>query len=121
MPFICVYLIAILYISYQQTGDKPSKLLHIDVVNIPEKFSRRVSTAIETGQLFGENRSAFVRECVDYFEPVTPTPSKEQFNEFSRKLCDRYPSLKDARKTAYWVSKYMYNSEILADHRKLIA
>ena len=73
------------------------------VVTFPEKFSRRVSTAIETGQLVAENRSAFVRECVDFYEPIFPKPTREQFNEISRGLCDRYPMLKDAKKTVYWV------------------
>ena len=63
-----------------------------------------MSTAIETGQLAGDDRSAFVRECVDFLEPTLPKPSKEQFNDISRRLCDKYPSLKDAKKTVYWVS-----------------
>lgn len=77
-----------------------------DIANmtLPERFSRRVSSAIESGQLFGEDRSAFVRECVDYFEPILPKPSKEQFTEMSRRLCDKFPSLKDAKKAVYWVS-----------------
>ena len=59
-------------------------------VALPEKFSLRVSTAIEAGQLLAENRSAFVRECVDFLEPILPTPSKEQFNDISKRLCDKY-------------------------------
>lgn len=80
--------------------------LQVDVTSLilPEKFSRRVSAAIAAGQLVAEDRSAFVRECVDFLEPILPTPSKEQFNEISRRLCDKYPSLKDAKKTVYWVS-----------------
>ncbi len=73
-------------------------------ISLPEKFSRRVSSAIESGQLFAEDRSAFVRECVDFFEPILPQPSKEQFNDISKKLCDKYPSIKDSKKTVYWVS-----------------
>lgn len=71
---------------------------------LPEKLSRRVSEAIAENRLILEDRSAFVRECVDFFEPIVPTPSKEQFNDISRRLCDKYPSLKDAKKTVYWVS-----------------
>lgn len=63
-----------------------------------------MSTAILTGRLFGDDRSAFVREVVEYYEPIIPEPSKEQFNEIGRRLCDKYPSLKDAKQTFYWVS-----------------
>ena len=60
--------------------------------------------AIETDQLISDNRRAFVRECVDFFEPILPNPSKEQFKEISKRLCDKFPALKDAKKTVYWVS-----------------
>lgn len=85
------------------------------VISFPEKFSRRVSTAIETGQLVAENRSAFVRECVDFYEPIIPTPTREQFNEISRGLCDRYPTLKDVKKTVYWVCGYIVNNNAKFD------
>ena len=45
-----------------------------------------------------------MRECVDFLEPIQPCPSKNQFDDISQRLCDRYPSLKDLRKTVYWVS-----------------
>lgn len=41
---------------------------------------------------------------MDFLEPILPTPSKEQFSEISQRLCDKYPSLRDAKKTIYWVS-----------------
>ena len=74
-------------------------------ISLPDKFSRRVTSAIESGRMFGDDRSAFVRECVDFFEPILPQPSKDQFSDISRKLCDKYPSLKDAKQTVYWVRK----------------
>ena len=75
-------------------------------ITLPEKFSRRVLIAIDNDQLVAENWSAFVRECVDFFEPVLPNPSKKQFDEICSRLCDKYPSLKDAKKTVYWMSVY---------------
>lgn len=77
-------------------------------ISLPEKFSRRVTSAIESGHMFGDDRSAFVRECVDFFEPILPQPSKDQFNDLSWKLCDEYSSLRDAKKNVYWVRKYEY-------------
>lgn len=87
----------------------PSRFDVVTSISFPEKFSRRVSTAIESGELFAENRSAFVRECVDFYEPILPHPTKEQFNEISRGLCDKYPTLKDMKKTVYWVRTVIRN------------
>ena len=42
--------------------------------------------------------------------------TREQFNEICRELCDVYPTLKDVKKTVYWVSGYILNNSLQNFH-----
>ena len=42
--------------------------------------------------------------------------TREQFNEICRELCDGYPTLKDVKKTVYWVSGYILNNSLQNFH-----
>ena len=39
-----------------------------------------------------------------HFEPIPPRPSEVEYKAISQKIVDTYPSLKDTRKSDYWVS-----------------
>lgn len=60
--------------------------------------------AIEEGKL-GEhlNRAAFIRESVAYFEAHLPRPTTEEYSAISKAFCDKYPVLRTACQTKYWV------------------
>lgn len=49
-------------------------------MQLPENFSRGVSAAIESGELVRDNRNAYVRECVDFFEASSPQPSNKEYD-----------------------------------------
>jgi len=48
-------------------------------------------------------RAAFVRECVQYYEPILPRPTEEEYTAIAQALVAKYPALKD-KGTFYWVS-----------------
>lgn len=59
-----------------------------DVNNIvlPTAFSKRVQDAIESNTLAKpENRLAFIRECVSYFESYLERPTNEEYAAISKK------------------------------------
>ena len=75
--------------------------------DLPTHFSRRVQNAIDNGTLADpedKNRSAFVREVVSFYEPILPTPTPTQYEVIPRKIVEKYPCLKDAKTSKYWVS-----------------
>lgn len=66
-------------------------------IPLPTRFSFRVQKAIERGELVTkEIRLAFVRVCIDYFQPLLPNPGREGYPEIAKKLCDTYLCLKDS-------------------------
>ena len=75
---------------------------------LPTHFSRKVQRAIDNGTL-GEpdNRTAFVRETVAFFEGILPAPTTSQYEAISRKIVEKYPQLKDTRSSKYWVRNTM--------------
>ena len=75
-----------------------------DNFNLPTCFSRCVQCAIDDKKLcVPENRAAFVREIVAYFEGILPKPSEEEYRKIAIKVCDTYATLKDKRAEEYWV------------------
>lgn len=73
--------------------------------SLPTHFSRRVQTCIDNGTLAEpDNRAAFIREIVAFFEGILPSPTPAQYHAISKKVADQYPCLKDAKHTNYWVS-----------------
>ena len=75
-----------------------AKLLTLPVYH----FQAEVENAIDKNELdTPENRQAFVRECVAYFEGILPRPSTVEYSAISRKICDKYPCLKDRRASKY--------------------
>ena len=94
---------------YVQVNSPCSTLptFNINKFDLPSHFSRRVQNAIENGTLADpedSNRAAFVRETVSFYEPILPTPTPAQYEAISRRIVDKYPCLKDARTSKYWVS-----------------
>ncbi len=59
--------------------------------------------------LFGDERLAFIRECVDFIEATNQTPSKEQLNDTAKQLCDRVPSIERSKEVNV-LGKYMYTT-----------
>ena len=93
----------------QDTASKAS----FDISNIvlPSCFSRRVQGAIDGNTLNEpDNRCAFVRECVQHFDSILPRPSENEYKAISKKIVDTYPSLKDARRSDYWVREFDRNA-----------
>ena len=87
---------------------------NIETFDLPSHFSRRVQSAIDNGTLVdseGSNRAAFVRETVSFYEPILPTTTQTQYEAISRKIVDKYPCLKDAWTTKYWVSIVLSSAE----------
>lgn len=71
---------------------------------LPSVFSKRIQDAIEGGELGKpENRLAFIREAVAYFESQLPCPTAEQYAAISKKFCIKYPALRNAHHTNFWV------------------
>lgn len=77
---------------------------NFDILNIvlPSTFSRRVQESIENNTL-GEpqNRLAFIRECVSYFESQLKRPTAEEYTAISKKICETYPVMKNPNHTKY--------------------
>ena len=73
---------------------------------LPTDFSKKVKDAIDNGDINkSENRLAFIRECVTYFESRLPRPTTEEYSAISKAFCDRYPILRRGNITNYWVNK----------------
>lgn len=73
-------------------------------ITLPSSFSKKVQESIDNGKLGQEdNRRAFIRECVVYYESLVPFPIPEEYEAISKKICDTYPVLKNSNKTKYWV------------------
>ena len=91
----------LLYFVFQNVQPNTCNLANTP---LPTRFSFRVQKAIEKGELAEkEIRLAFVQDCVDYFQPLLPSPGREGYSEIAKKLCDTYPCLKDRRTSNYWV------------------
>lgn len=53
-------------------------------ITLPTRFSFRVQKGIERGELAEkEIRLAFVRDCVDYFQPLLPNPGRDGYSEIA--------------------------------------
>ena len=64
----------------------------------------QLQDAIDKNQIsMPENRLAFIRECVNYFEGYLACPTPEEYSAISKKICDKYPTLKSSKYTKYWV------------------
>ena len=108
--FLCIDLSQYMFLIHQENCDHPeATTFSINNITLPDKFSRRVSNAIDAGQLVTENRAAFVRECVAFYEGFLPHPTEQQYSAICQKICDQYPSLKDKKTTVYWVRVTIYN------------
>ena len=63
------------------------------------------STCIGNGTLAEpDNRAAFIREIVAYFEGILPSPTPAQYHAISKQVADEYLCQNNARHTNYWVS-----------------
>ena len=81
----------------------PSSTFDIDNIILPTTFPKKVQDVLGGSELGKfENRCAFIRECVNYFETRLPRP-----NAISKKICETYPVLKDANHTKFWVCDIM--------------
>ena len=81
-----------------------SKMFDIRNFELPTYFSRRVQTAIDSNLLVEpEHQAAFIREVVLYFQAILPDPKPHEYEAISRKIVDKYPILRDAKKSKYWV------------------
>ena len=73
---------------------------------LPKVYSKKVQHAIENGELDQPTmRLAFIREIVTHFEGRLPDPTSEEYTAIAQKICNKYPCLKDAKSSRYWVSK----------------
>ena len=82
-----------------------SKMFDVRNFELPTHFSRRVQTAIDSNLLVEpDHQAAFIREIVLYFQAILPDPKPHEYEAISRKIVDRYPILRDAKKSKYWVS-----------------
>lgn len=97
----------VLHTIYYLFKEPKSASSNFDTKNfsLPTHFSRKVTAAIADNTL-GEpdNRAAFVREVVAFYEGILPTPSLSEYEAISRKVVEKYPCLQDARSSKYWVS-----------------
>lgn len=63
-----------------------------------------MTTAIKNGNLRdADNRAAFVREVVAFYEGILPCPSTSEYEAISRQIVEKYPCLQDSRSSKYWV------------------
>ena len=96
-----------LYLLIQEPSCEAT-VFDLKTFTLPSHFSRKVTAAITDGKL-GEpdNRAAFVREVVAFYEGILPNPSLSQYEAISRKIVEKYPCLQDTRSSKYWVSCLM--------------
>lgn len=81
-----------------------SATFDINNIILPTKFSKKVQDVLGGGELGKfENRCAFIRECVNYFETWLPRPTPEEYSAISKRICETYPVLKDTNHTKFWV------------------
>ena len=78
-------------------------------INLPTNFSKKVQDSIDNNTLGNpENRLSMIRECVNYFEGRgLERPTTEQYAAISRKICDKYPALRNSHHTKYWVCLFL--------------
>ena len=58
-----------------------------------------------------DNRSAFVREVVSFYEGILPKPTTSEYEAISRKIVEKYPCLQDSKCSKYWVCLTHYIKE----------
>lgn len=85
----------------------PNSQAHLpDPCPVPANFSIRVTKALETGELEGNDQLCLLREAAGFFSGYCPNPSPAEYIIMSKTLCDHYPMLKDRKPVdgEYWVS-----------------
>ena len=81
-----------------------SSKFNVNNIVLPTVFSKRVQDAIDKDLLTKpENRLAFIRECVSFFESQLERPTVQEYTAISKKICDVYPAMKNMNHTKYWV------------------
>ena len=68
-------------------------------------ISERTKEIISSG-IKGNNRFFLLREAVTFYEGICPNPASDEYVTMAKKLCHKYPELKDKDPidNKYWVS-----------------
>uniref|UniRef100_A0A1X7TSD2 Uncharacterized protein n=1 Tax=Amphimedon queenslandica TaxID=400682 RepID=A0A1X7TSD2_AMPQE len=102
-------------LSNKTTPQKPKRIkLSSDVDKkrlpipcpLPTVFSKTVHMALTENKLGGTDKLRMLRESASFFYGICPVPKPAEYQDMSRALCDKYPSLKDlhAPNGEYWVN-----------------
>ena len=81
-----------------------------DPCPVPTNFSERVTKALATGELEGNDKLCFLREATNFYSGYCSNPSSAEYLVMAKTLCDRFPMLKDKKPIdgEYWVC-YTYS------------
>ena len=66
-----------------------------DPCPLPTTFSKKVSKALESGPLAGNEKLMFLREVFTFYYGVCPNPLPCEYDKISEALCLKYPELQD--------------------------
>lgn len=85
----------------ESVDEKASPGLPYDLP-IPDRFSIKVEEAISRNEILNA-RLQLIKDAGNFYYGLCKHPKQGDYGRMAKKLCERFPELKDANADHYWV------------------
>lgn len=66
-----------------------------DPFPFPEMYPPRIQQAVSSGEIYGNDRLAFIRHIADFMVGFNPYPTPQEYERTAKAIVDKYPCMAD--------------------------